>query len=119
MAKIPTDPTTPPPTAGHPEPSIDELRLRYDALHRRKIQAETQHDAARHRLEELKSEARQKYGTDDVASLQQKLEEMVRDNAAKRSRYQADLASIEQGLSDVERKFGEAGPSPDGGQSRR
>jgi chromosome segregation ATPase len=88
-----------------PEQSIEELQKRYQKLHTKKIQAETQRDGAKSRLDELKQQARDKYGTDDLALLRKKLDEIVADNAQKRATYQADLDKIEKALAEVDAKF--------------
>jgi predicted nucleic acid-binding Zn-ribbon protein len=94
--------------------SIDVLQKRYTALNTRKIQAETEHNGAEKRLKQLQDEARQKYGTDDVAELQKKLEQMQADNEDKRAKYQADLDRIEGELAAVEQKFAAAqNPHPE------
>lgn len=92
------------PTTAGPQ-SIEELTERYQKLHTRKIQAETNLQNARHRLEILKRDAKEKYQTDDLDLLQHKLAEMTADNEAKRSKYQADLDGIEAELAGVEQKF--------------
>jgi SMC interacting uncharacterized protein involved in chromosome segregation len=84
------------------------LQERYHTLNTRKIQAETQRDNAKERLDELNAEAVEKYGTADVEQLKKKLEQMKTENEQKRSKYQADLDKIEQDLAAVETKFGEA-----------
>jgi predicted transcriptional regulator len=107
---------------GSSEQSIEELRRRYQGLHTKKTQAETLRDEAKKRLDELKAQAREKYGTDDAAELQKKLDEMVVENARKVAEYKAHLDSIDQGLAEVERKFGASAPqstSFNSGQSRR
>lgn len=101
------------------EQSIEELQQRYQDLHTKKIQAETQRDTAQKSLEELKCQARAKYGTDDLAQLQTKLTEMIAENARKRSTYQAELDKIEQGLAEVERKFADSAPPVASGQPPR
>lgn len=85
--------------------SIEELQQRYQALHTRKIQTETQRDAALERLDELKTESKQKYGTDDVETLKLQLQQMNEENERKRKEYQASLDLIEQELAAVEEKF--------------
>ena len=102
------------------EQTIEQLQQRYQELNRKKIQAETQRDGATLRLNELKAQARDKYGTDDVSSLQEQLAGFIKENADKKAKYQADLDNIEKGLAAVEAKFSEAGsPAGDGGQPRR
>ena len=102
------------------EQTIEQLQQRYQDLNKKKIQAETQRDSATRRLDELKAQAREKYGTDDVAKLQDKLAGIITENASKRAKYQEDLDKIEQGLAEVETKFSEAAAAPgDGGQSRK
>lgn len=90
------------------EQSIEQLQRRYSELNERKIRSQAQREEAQKQLDKLQAEARDKYGTDNVAELQRKLDEMIADNARKRAAYQADLDKIEQGLAEVERKFGVA-----------
>jgi chromosome segregation ATPase len=115
MAK--TDAKTPTNAGGQ---TIEQLQQRYQDLNRKKIQAETQRDSATKRLDELKAQAQEKYGTDDVAKLQEKLAEINNENARKKAKYQEDLDTIEKGLAEVEAKFAEASSaSRDGGQPRK
>ena len=100
------------PTNRPDEQSIEQLQQRYQDLNKKKIQAETQRDNAKTRLDELKTQARDKYGTDDVAQLQKKLDDIVAENARKRSKYQQDLDKIESDLAAVETKFSEASSAP-------
>src|SRR6478672_2220680 len=85
--------------------TIDQLQKRYEQLHTRKIQAETKLESAREELKRLKNEAHEKYGTDDIAELRQKLQIMKEENERKRAEYQADLERIEGELAQVEQKF--------------
>jgi hypothetical protein len=85
--------------------SIEELRQRYAKLDKKKIEAETELRGAENRLKELQKEAREKYGTDDVAALRQKLDDLKQENETKRANYQTDLDRIESDLSAVEEKF--------------
>lgn len=104
------------------EPSIEELQRRYQKLHIKKTQAETLRDEAGKRLDELKAQAREKYGTDDAAALRIKLDEIVAENARKVAEYKAHLDSIDQGLAEVERKFAASASSSTSsaaGQPRR
>ncbi len=80
------------------EQTIEKLTERYQELNKRKIQAETTLKNAQKQLEELRKAAREEYGTDDLAELKKKLEEMKRENEARRSRYQQDLDKIEADL---------------------
>ena len=102
------------------EQSIEELQKRYQKLRDQQIRVETQRDATKQRLESLRQQAQEKYGTSDLAELQKKLDEIVAENARKRSKYQDDLDKIEQNLADVEKAFGDsANASPNTGPSRR
>jgi hypothetical protein len=62
-------------------------------------------ETAQQQLDRLKREAREKYGTDDVAELGKKLDAMRSENEVKRKSYQADLDRIETDLAAVEEKF--------------
>jgi hypothetical protein len=85
--------------------TIETLQERYQQLNKRKIQAETSLELARQQLETLKKEARDKFGTDDVAELRAKLDAMKADNERKRQQYQAALDKIETDLAEVETNF--------------
>lgn len=96
---------SPSPDNNRSEQTIEVLQQRYSKLNEKKIAAETELRGAKKRLEELQKEARDKYGTDDLAALQKKLEEMQAENERKRAEYQTDLDGIEDKLAEVERKF--------------
>ena len=85
--------------------TIEQLQQRYERLNTQKIQCETKLESARQQLDALQREAREKYGTDDLAELQAKLEQMKKDNEEKRAKYQADLDRIETDLDQVEKNF--------------
>jgi len=85
--------------------TIEQLQKRYHDLNTKKIQCETKLETARQTLENLKREARQKYGTDDLAELQAKLAQMKAENEEKRANYQRDLDCIEADLNQVEQSF--------------
>ncbi len=92
--------------------SIEQLGARHSELNRRKIQADTQLEDARKRLETLQAELKAAYGTDDVEQLRSKLEEITAANEAKRIKYQASLDAIELALREVEGKFSDPGSPP-------
>ena len=88
---------------------IAKLRERFEKLNKKKITAEANLQTSNEKLEELKKEAREKYGTDDLAELRASLEEMTEENERKRAGYQEHLTKIETQLADVEAKHAEAG----------
>lgn len=85
--------------------TIEELQKRYGALHKKQIEADTNLKNAEKQLASLQAEAREKYGTDDLAALRQKLANMKAENEAKRRDYQTKLDKIESDLAQVEEKF--------------
>jgi hypothetical protein len=89
---------------GDPQ-SIEELQKRYSALNKKQIEADTNLKNAEKQLAALQAEAREKYGTDDLAALRQKLADMKAENETKRRDYQAKLDKIETDLAQVEEKF--------------
>jgi hypothetical protein len=103
-----------------PNPSekqtIEDLQKRYGDLYKKKIEAETELKTARTRLYDLKTEAREKFGTDDLGELERKLEQMRTENEEKRAQYQADLDRIERDLEAVEQKFAAAEDSVNGAE---
>lgn len=86
---------------------IETLKARYDALNKKKIQAETNQEAAERRLKELKAQALHDYGTDNLDALKQKLDELKTENERKRAEYQAHLEEIESKLATVEQQHKE------------
>lgn len=94
-----------PPVQDAGEKTIEQLQKRYQDLNTQKIQAARDLDHANMQLDALRKEAREKYGTDDLAELQDKLKAMKADNEAKRLKYQTDLEAIETALAAVERQF--------------
>ncbi|MGI8979520.1 MAG: hypothetical protein ACR2FY_09865 [Pirellulaceae bacterium] len=93
--------------------SIEDLQKRYQQLDRQKTVADTNLTNATKRLDELKKEGREKYGTDDVEELRRKLDSMKSENDAKRRQYQADLDRIEKELAAVEQKFAASENEPE------
>ncbi|MDX1948317.1 MAG: phage scaffolding protein [Pirellulaceae bacterium] len=86
-------------------PTLEELQQRFESLNTRKIQAGTRLEAAQKQLADLQRQAREQYGTDDVAELRAKLETMKAENDQKRRTYQAQLDKIDADLAAVEQKF--------------
>jgi hypothetical protein len=85
--------------------NMDQLQQRYVKLNEQKIAAETELRGAEKQLKQLQDEAREKYGTDDVAKLQTMLSDLKAENEAKRAGYQAELDRIENDLAAVEERF--------------
>ena len=99
--------------------TIEQLQARYRDLHTKKIQADTNLENAKSKLKELKDEAREKFGTDDVDELREKLRAMKAENEEKRKKYQAELDRIETALQNVETNLDAADAPEDnpGGES--
>jgi predicted nucleic acid-binding Zn-ribbon protein len=87
--------------------SIDDLKKRYEMLRDRKVTAEANLKTSTDELERVKLEAREQYGTDDLAKLEAKLEEMKQENQRKRTEYQGLLKQVEDKLAAVEKEFSE------------
>jgi chromosome segregation ATPase len=85
--------------------TIEQLQERYQELNNKKVAATTLLTQARQQLEKLQREAQEKYGTNDIAALRAKLQEMKDENERKRAEYQADLERIERELTEVEENF--------------
>jgi hypothetical protein len=94
------------PNAG--QQTIEVLQKRYQTLRDKKVQSETHYQNAQTQLDELKRQAREKYGTDDVSELEQMLAKMRLENEQRRSAYQAELDRIENDLAGVEQSFAAA-----------
>lgn len=84
--------------------AFEELRQRYESLRDKKISAETQLKDSEERLDKLKKQARETYGTDDLDALQKKLETMKEENERLRADYQNHLDEVEGRLKTVEQQ---------------
>jgi chromosome segregation ATPase len=87
---------------------IEQLRKKHKDLEGKKIAAQTNLKNAEDQLSRLKQEAREKWDTDDLEELKQKLENMKTDNENKRASYQQHVEQIETRLSDVEREYADS-----------
>ncbi len=87
---------------------IHTLKRRYDELNKKKIRAETEKASSERRLAELQRKARDRYGTDDLDALREKLEAMKVENERRRREYQEHLDGIEAKLQEVEAAHQEA-----------
>lgn len=88
--------------------TIEQLQQRYDKLNTKKITAAADLKNAETQLQTLRREAKEKYGTEDLAELREKLAAMKADNEAQRRDYEAKLNTIEADLKAVEEKFSAA-----------
>ncbi len=85
--------------------TIEQLQRRYQGLSEQKIKVETQRDTALNQLEDLKSQAKDLYGSDDVEELKKILETMKSSNEEKRSQYQESLDGIDAELAAVDEEL--------------
>ena len=88
---------------------IDTLKKRHRELDKRKTTAEADLKSAEKQLKQLKADALEKYGTDDLEALKGKVEQMKTDNLKKRREYQQHLDAIEAKLHEVETKYASSG----------
>ncbi len=85
--------------------TIEELTERFRKLDKKKTTAEANLKTACERLEELKKEAREKYETDDLQELKEKLTKIEKENEEKLSTYQQALNDIEKNLENIEKEY--------------
>jgi hypothetical protein len=88
--------------------TIETLRHRHAKLNERKITAAADLKNAEEQLSRLKQEAREQFGTDDLAQLQRQLESLNAENERQRAEYQLHLEHIETQLAEAEKNFGDA-----------
>ena len=87
-------------------PDIESLRRRHRDLDRLKAGEEANLANARKNLDELQSQARRDYGTDDLEALRKQLAELEAENTRKRAAYDAHLREIQLKLDEVKARFG-------------
>ena len=85
--------------------TMDQLKKRFEELSLMKVKYETQRDSAASELADLKQQALELYGSDDVKQLEKMLSEMKTENEKKRSEYQASLDKIDANLQNVQESF--------------
>ena len=85
--------------------SMEQLKKRFEELSLKKVKYETQRDAAASELADLKRQALELYGSDDVKQLEKTLAEMKTENEKQRSEYQASLDQIDANLKSVQDSY--------------
>ena len=85
--------------------SIEQLQKRYEGLNNQKIKVETQREHALQQLKELKAQAKEQYGSDDLAQLKTMLADMKNKNEEMRQQYQSKLNDIDSDLAAITEKF--------------
>jgi chromosome segregation ATPase len=93
-------------TDATPKLDIEALKKKHKELDAKRIAAEANLKTAETRLADLKREALEKWATDDLTALKEKLEQMKQDNEAKRADYQQHIEQVEARLNEVEAEFG-------------
>lgn len=88
---------------------LDRLRSRYEQLRKRRIEAGRDLEHATKRLESLQREARDAYGTDDIAELRERLAALRAENARRVADYEAHLVEVEAAVRDAEVDHRDAG----------
>jgi phage shock protein A len=86
---------------------FEELKEQYSELRDQQIQVKTNLERSQSDLEELKKQAREEFGTDNLSKLQALLEKRELENQAKVQEYQFHLEHIQESLKEVERSIDE------------
>jgi predicted nucleic acid-binding Zn-ribbon protein len=92
-------------TSSVPQLSIEQLQSKYEELNKKKIQAETRFRDASDQLQKLRNQALATWGTDDLDQLKLKLVQMQEENESRRTKYQAELLSIETKVQEIDKKY--------------
>ncbi|QDT43273.1 hypothetical protein Pan241w_33730 [Gimesia alba] len=83
-------------------PDIESLTEQFQKLNKRKIESERDLVNAEKNLNELKQQAQDEYGTDQLNELQEKLKQIKAENERKRAEYHQTLEKIEADLAKIE-----------------
>jgi gas vesicle protein len=98
--------------AANPAPDIETLRKRHKELDKLKTEEAVRLKTAEQNLNDLKTQALQQYGTDDLEALQKKLRDMEQENQRQREEYHAHLQQIQEKLEEVKKQFAVEAPAP-------
>ncbi len=85
--------------------TIEKLQSRYQSLTAEKIKVETQREHAQEQLKQIKAQALEQFGSDDLETLKVRLAEMKKSNEQKRVDYQKQLDEIEQRIGEINEQF--------------
>ena len=85
---------------------IEKLRKRFEILKDKRLTAQADLRNVEKQLSEIQAEAREKYKTDDLGELREKLEAMRAENERKRAEYQTHLDGIDEKLKAIEQEHG-------------
>lgn len=83
-------------------PDIEALTAQFQKLNKSKIESERDLVNAEKNLNELKQQAQDEYGTDDLEELKKKLKQIKAENEKKRAEYHQALEQIESELTKIE-----------------
>ena len=84
--------------------TIEDLKIEYETLNERKIEAQSLFKEATKQLEKLQKEAVEEFETSDIGELKTKLEKMEAENEDRRAQYQELLEGISADLEKVEKE---------------
>lgn len=86
--------------------TLEDLKGRYEKLNEQRIRTQTELKHAEDNLSTLQAQAREVWGTDDIDTLEKKLQEMRASNEKKLADYQRHLDEIEANLKQIEHREG-------------
>jgi hypothetical protein len=81
---------------------LKNLRDRYERLREEKIRADERLNQHREGLQDLQRQARERFGTYDLAILQARLNELEQENQRKLDEYRAALNAVDEQLNRIE-----------------
>ena len=87
------------------EKDFAELKQRFDSLSHEQTRIKAQQETVQNQLDEVKRQAREQFGTDDLDELKSRLKSMQSENEKQRVKYRSQLDKIEKQLADVETEF--------------
>ncbi len=82
--------------------TIEQLKKRFDKLNETRIRVQHERDTAQAQLEQLRQNAIEQFGTDDVEKLQAQLTEIKQQNEQQRAEYERNLDDIESRLEQIQ-----------------
>lgn len=84
---------------------LKELQTRFKELETKKTQVATLKEATEKRVNELKEEARNSFGSDNIDELKEKLKEMQAENEKRKKEYEEHLLGIETSLKEIDKEY--------------
>ncbi len=90
--------------------TIEQLKQRFQEMNDQKVRLQTHKEIAEKKLQDLKQQAVDQFGTDDLAKLQAMLQDLKHRNETEKAEYQKRLDEIDRNLQQIDASLRDESP---------